>query len=67
LKIGKNIPIYEGATFYYTEYNLIDSKNAIKKKIIVDDITSNLTSLEAKTTLLGKAVESNEIKKHGTV
>lgn len=41
LKIGQNIPIYGGATFYYTEYNLIDSKNAIKKKIIVDDVTSN--------------------------
>jgi hypothetical protein len=67
LKIGKSIPIYGGATFYYTEYNLIDSKNALKKKIIVDDVTSNLISLEAKTTLLGKnkveAVESNKIKK----
>lgn len=66
LKVGKSTPIYKGATFYYTEYELKDSKNAIKKKIIVDDVTSNVISLEAETVPIitdnVETVESGEIE-----
>ncbi|PAV13929.1 hypothetical protein ASJ81_15890 [Methanosarcina spelaei] len=60
LKIGKSVPIYGGPTFYYTEYELKDNKNAIKEKIIVDDITSNVTSLEAETAPISNQVETVE-------
>ena len=42
LSVGKSIPIYEGATFYYKEYDLKDNKNTTKKKVIVDLITSKI-------------------------
>lgn len=47
LNIGKSIPIYEGATFYYTKYDLQDSKNTTKKKVIVDLVTSKIISEDA--------------------
>lgn len=65
LKVGESIPIYEGATFYGTEYDLKDSRNMIKKKIIVDDVTLNMTIREAETaptTTKQKTVENNEVK-----
>lgn len=42
LSVGKSIPIYDGATFYYKEYDLKDNKNTTKEKVIVDLITSKI-------------------------
>lgn len=65
LSIGKSTQIYEGATFYYTEYNLQDSKNTTKKKVIVDLVTSKIISEDAEniSSSTGKVetVESDEI------
>ncbi|AKJ38343.1 C39 family peptidase [Methanosarcina barkeri] len=66
LSIEKSTPIYEGATFYYTEYNLQDSKNMVKKKVIVDLVTSKIISEDAEniSAITGKVetVESDEIE-----
>ena len=47
LNVGKSVPIYEGATFYYTTYDLQDNKNMGKKKVIVDLVTSEIISKDA--------------------
>jgi prefoldin subunit 5 len=60
------VPVYEGATFYYTTYDLQDSKNTVKKKAIVDLVTSNLTIQETEnfssSTYNAEMVESEEIE-----
>ncbi|MPM57822.1 hypothetical protein SDC9_104645 [bioreactor metagenome] len=66
LSIGKSTPIYGGATFYYTEYNLQDSKNTTKKKVIVDLVTSKIINEDAENTSASidkiEPVESDEIE-----
>jgi hypothetical protein len=66
LNVGESVPVYEGATFYYTTYDLQDSKNTVKKKAIVDLVTSNLTIQETEnfssSTYNAEMVESEEIE-----
>ncbi|AKJ39455.1 C39 family peptidase [Methanosarcina barkeri] len=47
LNVGKSVPIYEGATFYYMTYDLQENKNMGKKKVIVDLVTSEIISKDA--------------------
>ena len=46
LNVEESVPVYEGATFYYTQYSLLDSKNGNKKKVVVDLVTSNIECAE---------------------
>lgn len=66
LSIGKSIPIYEGATFYYKEYNLQDNKNATKEKVIVDLATSKIINEDTEnlsaSTDKAEITDSKEIK-----
>ncbi|WP_141706470.1 MULTISPECIES: hypothetical protein [Methanosarcina] len=67
LNVVESVPIYEGATFYYSQYNLQDSKDGNKKKVIVDLVTSNIINAEEENTSASmnkvETAKSDEIKK----
>ena len=47
LTAGKAKPLYLGATFYYTEYPLIDAKGEVSNRVVVDMTVPAIVDLDA--------------------